>query len=69
MYRIFPRRSGKRETGGTVPGGQQLLLANAFAALKHSNRVQGLETGTVILEGTSAEVAANPKVKEAYLGE
>jgi ABC-type branched-subunit amino acid transport system ATPase component len=28
-----------------------------------------LETGQVALEGTSAEVAANPKVKEAYLGE
>jgi ABC-type branched-subunit amino acid transport system ATPase component len=28
-----------------------------------------LETGWVALEGSSAEVAANPKVKEAYLGE
>jgi len=28
-----------------------------------------LETGAVALSGTSAEVAANPKVKEAYLGE
>ena len=36
---------------------------------KHSNRAYVLETGTVALEGTSAEVAANPKVKEAYLGE
>ena len=46
-----------------------LVEQNANAALKHSNRAYVLETGTVALEGTSAEVAANPKVKEAYLGE
>ena len=46
-----------------------LVEQNANAALKHSNRAYVLETGTVALEGTSSEVAANPKVKEAYLGE
>jgi branched-chain amino acid transport system ATP-binding protein len=46
-----------------------LVEQNAMAALKHSNRAYVLETGTVALEGTSADVAANPKVKEAYLGE
>ena len=46
-----------------------LVEQNANAALKHSNRAYVLETGTVSLEGTSEEVAANPKVKEAYLGE
>ena len=46
-----------------------LVEQNANAALKHSSRAYVLETGTVALEGTSAEVAANPKVKEAYLGE
>ena len=46
-----------------------LVEQNAMAALKHSNRAYVLETGTVSLEGSSAEVAANPKVKEAYLGE
>jgi branched-chain amino acid transport system ATP-binding protein len=46
-----------------------LVEQNANAALKHSNRAYVLETGTVSLEGSSAEVAANPKVKEAYLGE
>jgi len=46
-----------------------LVEQNAMAALKHSNRAYVLETGTVALEGPSAEVAANPKVKEAYLGE
>ena len=46
-----------------------LVEQNANAALKHSSRAYVLETGSVSLEGSSAEVAANPKVKEAYLGE
>jgi branched-chain amino acid transport system ATP-binding protein len=46
-----------------------LVEQNANAALRHSNRAYVLETGCVALEGTSAEVAANPRVKEAYLGE
>jgi branched-chain amino acid transport system ATP-binding protein len=46
-----------------------LVEQNANAALRHSNRAYVLETGTVALEGPSAQVAANPKVKEAYLGE
>ncbi|MEO8189243.1 MAG: ABC transporter ATP-binding protein [Acidobacteriota bacterium] len=46
-----------------------LVEQNANAALKHSSRAYVLETGSVALEGSSAEVAANPKVKEAYLGE
>jgi branched-chain amino acid transport system ATP-binding protein len=46
-----------------------LVEQNANAALKHSNRAYVLETGTVSLQGSSADVAANPKVKEAYLGE
>ncbi len=46
-----------------------LVEQNANAALRHSKRAYVLETGHVALEGTSAEVASNPKVKEAYLGE
>jgi branched-chain amino acid transport system ATP-binding protein len=46
-----------------------LVEQNANAALRHSNRAYVLETGHVALEGSSADVAANPKVKEAYLGE
>ena len=46
-----------------------LVEQNANAALKHSNRAYVLETGRVTLEGPSAQVAANPGVKEAYLGE
>jgi branched-chain amino acid transport system ATP-binding protein len=46
-----------------------LVEQNANAALKHSHRAYVLEQGRVTLSGPSAEVAANPKVKEAYLGE
>ena len=46
-----------------------LVEQNAMAALKHSNRAYVLETGSVALEGSSAEVLADPRVKEAYLGE
>jgi branched-chain amino acid transport system ATP-binding protein len=46
-----------------------LVEQNASAALKHSDRGYVLETGQVILEGTAAEIASNPRVREAYLGE
>ena len=46
-----------------------LVEQNASAALKHSDRGYVLETGAVIFEGTAAEIANNPRVREAYLGE
>ncbi len=51
--------------------GTSILLVeqNANAALKHSHRAYVLETGTIIMEGLSAELIADPRVKEAYLGE
>ena len=45
-----------------------LVEQNANMALKLANRGYVLETGNVVLEGTSAELAANPEVKKAYLG-
>jgi branched-chain amino acid transport system ATP-binding protein len=46
-----------------------LVEQNANAALKHSHRAYVLETGSLILSGLSAEIAQDPRVKEAYLGE
>jgi branched-chain amino acid transport system ATP-binding protein len=46
-----------------------LVEQNANAALRHSNRAYVLETGSIVMEGPSAQVAADPRVKEAYLGE
>ena len=45
-----------------------LVEQNANMALKLASRGYVLETGNVVLEGTSAELAANPEVKKAYLG-
>jgi len=46
-----------------------LVEQNANAALKHSDRGYVLETGSVIFEGSAAEIAGDPRVREAYLGE
>jgi len=45
-----------------------LVEQNANMALKLANRGYVLETGDIVLEGTSAELATNPEVKKAYLG-
>jgi branched-chain amino acid transport system ATP-binding protein len=46
-----------------------LVEQNAKAALMHSHRGYVLETGAIVMEGPSAQLAADPRVKEAYLGE
>ncbi len=46
-----------------------LVEQNAQLALEISNYAYVLETGSTLLEGPADQVLANPKVKEAYLGE
>ena len=46
-----------------------LVEQNANAALKHSHRGYVLETGSIVMEGPSEQLAADPRVREAYLGE
>lgn len=46
-----------------------LVEQNAHTALKHSHRAYVLETGTIVLEGKSQELAQDKRVREAYLGE
>ncbi len=53
-----------REQGLTI----LLVEQNANLALDISSYGYVLETGSVLLEGPSAELKANPKVQEAYLG-
>jgi branched-chain amino acid transport system ATP-binding protein len=54
----------------TAAGTTVLLVEqNANAALKHSQRAYVLETGAVAFSGTAADVAADPRVREAYLGD
>jgi branched-chain amino acid transport system ATP-binding protein len=62
---IFNTIDAIRATGTTV----LLVEQNANAALRHSNRGYVLETGRVILEGAAEEIARDPRVREAYLGE
>jgi branched-chain amino acid transport system ATP-binding protein len=45
-----------------------LVEQNANMALKLADRGYVIETGNIVLEGKSAELAANPEVKKAYLG-
>jgi branched-chain amino acid transport system ATP-binding protein len=45
-----------------------LVEQNAFQALKISHRGYVLQLGEIVNAGTGAELAADPKVKEAYLG-
>ncbi len=65
VHAIFEAIEAIHRTGTPV----LLVEQNANVALRHSKRAYVLETGRVALEGASADVAANPKVKEAYLGE
>ena len=50
--------------------GMTILLVeqNAHMALKIAHRGYVLETGRMVLEGPAAELAKDPRVKEAYLG-
>lgn len=45
-----------------------LVEQNARQALTIADKAYVLENGSVVLEGTSSEVANNPLVKKAYLG-
>ena len=45
-----------------------IVEQNARMALQFAGRGYVLENGRVVLEGTSADLLASPKVKQAYLG-
>jgi branched-chain amino acid transport system ATP-binding protein len=65
VHTIFEAIDAINREGTTV----LLVEQNANAALKHSHRAYVLETGTIVMEGSSSQLAADPRVKEAYLGE
>jgi branched-chain amino acid transport system ATP-binding protein len=65
VHTIFAAIDDINKEGTTI----LLVEQNANAALKHSHRAYVLETGTIVMEGPSETVAADPRVKEAYLGE
>ena len=65
VHTIFEAIDEIRGKGTTI----LLVEQNAHAALKHSDRAYVLETGHIVMEGPSKELAADPRIKEAYLGE
>ena len=65
VHTIFGAIDAINKEGTTI----LLVEQNANAALKHSHRAYVLETGSIVMEGLSSQVAADPRVKEAYLGE
>jgi branched-chain amino acid transport system ATP-binding protein len=65
VHTIFEAIDEIRHKGTTI----LLVEQNAHAALKHSDRAYVLETGRIVMEGPSKELAADPRIKEAYLGE
>ena len=65
VHTIFGAIDAINKEGTTV----LLVEQNANAALRHSHRAYVLETGTIVMEGPSSQLAADPRVKEAYLGE
>jgi branched-chain amino acid transport system ATP-binding protein len=62
---IFEAIARINQEGATV----LLVEQNANLALRRSQKAYVLETGRIIMQGTSAELANDPRVKEAYLGE
>ena len=46
-----------------------LVEQNARLALRVAHRAYVLETGTLALHGPAAELARDPRVRQAYLGE
>lgn len=46
-----------------------LVEQNANVALKHSDRAYVIESGEIAIQGKSADLLVDPRVKAAYLGE
>ena len=61
---IFQAIAGLRQTGVST----LLIEQNARAALQVADYGYVLEMGEVVLEGPAAELAANPRIVETYLG-
>jgi ABC-type branched-subunit amino acid transport system ATPase component len=45
-----------------------LVEQNAYLSLKHADRAYVLENGEVVLHGTAAELASDPRIASIYLG-
>ena len=64
VHEVFKGLRQLKESGLSI----LLIEQNAHVALKFSDRTYVLEHGRVTLEGESVALAADPRVREAYLG-
>ncbi|MFV0384198.1 ABC transporter ATP-binding protein [Paracoccus sp. (in: a-proteobacteria)] len=64
VAQIFEVVTALKERGVTV----LLVEQNAFGALKIADRGYVMETGRITMEGQAAELIADPRIREAYLG-
>ncbi|WP_295044782.1 ABC transporter ATP-binding protein [uncultured Paracoccus sp.] len=64
VQQIFDVVSGLKALGVTV----LLVEQNAFGALKIADRGYVMETGRITMSGTAADLIADPRIREAYLG-
>ncbi len=62
---IFKVIADLRKTEGTTV---LIVEQNAKAALSIAKRAYVMETGRVVMEGTSADLSKNPEIQRAYLG-
>ncbi len=65
MNLIFTTLAELKAQGTTI----LLVEQNAQAALALADRAYVIETGSVVLEGSAADLSASEKVRKAYLGE
>ncbi|MEB8386459.1 ABC transporter ATP-binding protein [Rhodobacteraceae bacterium KMM 6894] len=64
VQQIFDVVKGLKAVDVTV----LLVEQNAFGALKIADRGYVMETGTISMTGDAAELIADPRIREAYLG-
>ena len=64
VQQIFDVVSGLKALGVTV----LLVEQNAFGALKIADRGYVMETGRITMSGAAADLIADPRIREAYLG-
>lgn len=64
VAQIFEVVKGLREMDVTV----LLVEQNAYGALKIADRGYVMETGHITMSGSAAELIADPRIREAYLG-
>lgn len=64
VQQIFDVVKGLKALGVTV----LLVEQNAFGALKIADRGYVMETGRITMSGAAADLIADPRIREAYLG-